>query len=117
MKLPGHGDATEFRVRVAAGSERIAATANPGRMRVAVFWRSGAINYLAGVLGIEGPMPFPVAYVRISRVVVTRDRRRKVVSVNEQSTRGAEDVAPVNGGAAAPCQHNTKSTARRRIHP
>lgn len=80
--------------------------------------RSGAINYLAGVLGIEGPMAFPVAYVRISRVVVTRDRRRKVVvSVNEQSTRGAEEVASVNGGAAAPCQHDTKSTARRRIHP
>ena len=83
--FPDHVDAAAFHRRVGGVFQRIVA-ANPGRVSVAVFCHAGVINsYLAEVLGIDGPMPFPVAYVSISRVVATRDGHRTVVSVNERA--------------------------------
>lgn len=76
-------DMPAFRRRVVAAFADLAA-ANPGRRRVLVTTHAGVINaYLGDVLGIDRPLWFAPDYTSISRVLVSRDGRRGVRSVNE----------------------------------
>jgi broad specificity phosphatase PhoE len=78
----GAVDAPAFRARVVAAFAAIAAE-NPGRRVVAVA-HGGVINtFLCDVLGIAADFFFHPAHTSFSRVAVTRDGRRGVLSVNE----------------------------------
>lgn len=82
-ELPRYVAASSFRERVVVALESMVA-ANAGRRTVVVVCHGGVINaYLAHVLGITRGMPFPLDYVSVSRVVASRDGRRRVTSVNE----------------------------------
>ena len=75
-------DPVAFRTRVVEGVERVAA-AHPGGTAV-LFTHSGAINAYAGhVLGQERSIWFGPAYCSITRLAVSRDGRRGVLSLNE----------------------------------
>ena len=75
-------DPVEFRARVVAGVERIAA-AHPGG-RAVLFTHSGAINAYAGhVLGRSETIWFGPAYCSLTRLAAARGGRRGVVSLNE----------------------------------
>ncbi len=75
-------DPAEFRARVVAAVERIAA-AHPGG-RAVLFTHAGACNaYLGQLLGQERTIWFAPAYCSVSRVGAARDGRRGVVSLNE----------------------------------
>ena len=75
-------DPVEFRARVVAGVERIAA-AHPGG-RAVLFTHSGAINAYAGhVLGRPETIWFGPAYCSLTRIAAARGGRRGVVSLNE----------------------------------
>lgn len=72
----------EFRERVASDLADVAA-ANPSRT-VAVVCHGGTINaYVSHVLGTATPMVFVPDYTGVTRVLVARDGRRTVVSINE----------------------------------
>jgi probable phosphoglycerate mutase len=59
------------------------ATAHPGQ-RVAVVCHGGVINaYTGRVIGTDRPLFFEPGYTSISRVLVSRDRVRSIVSLNE----------------------------------
>jgi probable phosphoglycerate mutase len=82
-QLPAHVDAPAFGARV---SEAFAAIsrAHPGARTVACFAHAGTINvYLAGVLGMDRPLAFPLDYTGITRVSVSRGGRRVARTVNE----------------------------------
>jgi 2,3-bisphosphoglycerate-dependent phosphoglycerate mutase len=81
--LPSGVDVDAFAERVAAAFEGIVAE-HPGRETVAVFAHAGTINvWLARLLGLDRPLTFPLDYTGISRVLASRDGRRRVRSVNE----------------------------------
>lgn len=81
--LPAHVDVPAFTARVDAALERIVA-AHPGRATAVVVAHAGVINvWLAHLLGIDRPLPFPLDYTGITRVVAARDGLRKVRTVNE----------------------------------
>lgn len=81
----------EFRTRVDGVTERIV-RANPGRT-VAVVCHGGVINaVLAAVLGLDAPMPFPVDYASVSRVLVSRAGHAQVASINEHAHVRALDL-------------------------
>lgn len=81
--LPDFVDVSGFRKRVADGLGRVT-DAHPGRSTVVCFCHGGVINaYVSTVLGIERPLPFPIDYVSITRILVSRDGRRVVRSINE----------------------------------
>jgi len=82
-ELPRYVAAARFRDRVVVAIDGVAG-AHPGRRSVVIVCHGGVINaYLAHVLGIPRGMPFPLDYVSVSRVLASRDGRRRVVSVNE----------------------------------
>ena len=81
--LPAHVDAEEFGSRVVRAIEEIVA-AHPGRATAVVFAHAGVINaYLASILSIPWPLPFPLDYAGITRVVCARGGLRKPRTVNE----------------------------------
>ncbi|MFE4500686.1 histidine phosphatase family protein [Rhodococcus sp. NPDC056743] len=81
--LPESVDADAFRVRVlAAIDDIVAATDNDAT--VAVFCHGGVVNIvLQELLGLERPLTFPIEYVSVTRVLVSRNGNRRVASVNE----------------------------------
>ena len=82
-QLPAHVDVPAFRARVAEAFEAIS-LAHPGTRTVACFAHAGTINvYLAGLLGMDRPLAFPLDYTGITRVSVSRGGRRVVRTVNE----------------------------------
>jgi probable phosphoglycerate mutase len=81
--LPEHVDVPAFRARVVGALEEIVA-AHPGRGTAVVFAHAGVINvYLGHLLGIDRPLPFPLDYTGLTRVVARRDGVRKPWTVNE----------------------------------
>jgi probable phosphoglycerate mutase len=81
--LPAHVDVGAFTARVTDALESIVA-AHPGRATAVVVAHAGVINvWLAQLLGIEHPLPFPLDYTGITRVVASRDGLRKIRTVNE----------------------------------
>jgi 2,3-bisphosphoglycerate-dependent phosphoglycerate mutase len=81
--LPEHVDVTGFTARVVEGLEGIVA-AHPGRGTAVVFAHAGVINvYLGHLLGIAKPLPFPLDYAGLTRVVARRDGVRRPRTVNE----------------------------------
>lgn len=78
----GGASPVEFQRTVVPAIDAIAAGA-PGN-RVAVICHGGVINvYLADVLGLTTPLWFHPEYTSTSRVLVSRDGRRSISSVNE----------------------------------
>jgi probable phosphoglycerate mutase len=60
---------------------------------------AGVINtWLAHLLGIARPLPFPLDYAGITRVLAARDGRRSVRTVNEIA-HVADLLPPVAGTA------------------
>ncbi|WP_181781956.1 histidine phosphatase family protein [Pseudonocardia pini] len=81
--LPEHVDVPGFTTRAVAALERIV-EAHPGRGTAVVFAHAGIINvYLGHLLGIARPLPFPLDYTGVTRVVARRDGVRKPRTVNE----------------------------------
>ncbi|MGI5129448.1 histidine phosphatase family protein [Pseudonocardia sp. CA-107938] len=81
--LPAHVDAGAFTEQVAEAMEAVVA-AHPGRVTVVVVAHAGVINvWLARLLGIDHPLPFPLDYTGITRVVAARDGLRRIRTVNE----------------------------------
>lgn len=81
--LPDHVDGEAFAARVRAAVEEIV-DAHPGRSTAVVVAHAGVVNsYLAAILGVDRPLPFPLDYTGVSRVVCARDGLRKARSVNE----------------------------------
>ena len=81
--LPPHVDVASFSARVVAAVEDLVA-AHPGPATAVVVAHAGVINaYLASVLQIPRPLPFPLDYVGVSRVICARGGRRRVRTVNE----------------------------------
>jgi 2,3-bisphosphoglycerate-dependent phosphoglycerate mutase len=81
--MPRTVDIAAFASRVAGAMESII-DAHPGRATVVVVAHAGVINvWLAGLLGIAQPLPFPLDYTGITRVVASRDGLRKIRTVNE----------------------------------
>lgn len=82
-ELPAHVAAEAFRTRVVDGLESLV-TRHPGRRSVVVVCHGGVVNaYLSHVLGLSAGMVFPLDYVGVTRVVASRDGRRRVRTVNE----------------------------------
>ena len=81
--LPAHVDAEAFRARAVAAVDGVVAD-HPGRATVVVVAHAGVLNaYLAAVLGIAVPLPFPLDYAGLTRVLCARSGRRRVRAVNE----------------------------------
>lgn len=81
--LPTHVDVEAFSSRVVRAVEDVVA-AHPGKATAVVVAHAGVINaYLASVLEIPRPLPFPLDYVGVSRVICARGGRRRVRTVNE----------------------------------
>jgi 2,3-bisphosphoglycerate-dependent phosphoglycerate mutase len=81
--LPGGVDVEAFDERVGAAVEQIIA-AHPGRETVVLVAHAGTINiWLRRVLELAKPLTFPLDYTGITRVLASRDGRRRVRSVNE----------------------------------
>jgi probable phosphoglycerate mutase len=81
--LPAHVDADGFTSRAVAAVEHVVG-AHPGRATAVVVAHAGVVNaYLAAVLGIPVPLPFPLDYVGVTRVLCSRSGRRRVRTVNE----------------------------------
>lgn len=83
--LPDFVDAEAFAARVLGAFERIVERhREAGRESVLVVCHAGVINqYLAVHLGLARPLTFPLDYVGLSRVLVSRSGRVRVRSVNE----------------------------------
>lgn len=78
----GGEEPSAFRARIVPRIDAIAA-AHPGE-RVAIVCHGGVINvYLAAVLGIDRLLWFDPAYTSVSRVMVSRDGIRSLVTLNE----------------------------------
>jgi 2,3-bisphosphoglycerate-dependent phosphoglycerate mutase len=95
--LPEHVDLPAFVDRVDAALMRIVA-AHPGRSTAVVVAHAGVINvWLARLLGISRPLAFPLDYAGITRVIVGRDGRRVVRTVNE--TAHVADLIGITAGS------------------
>ncbi len=82
-QLPAGVDADGFSARAVAAVESVVA-AHPGHATAVVVAHAGVVNaYLASVLGIAVPLPFPLDYVGLTRVLCARSGRRRVRTVNE----------------------------------
>jgi len=89
-RFPSFVDADAFAGRVRAAVDGIV-DRHRRRASVLVVCHAGVINtYLAGLLGLELPLYFPLEHVSLSRVLVSGDGRRRVRSVNE--TQHVEDL-------------------------
>jgi len=94
--MPATVDVDAFSGRVAHALESIIA-AHPGRATVVVVAHAGVINvWLARLLGVEQPLPFPLDYTGITRVVASRDGLRRIRTVNEIG-HVADLLDPVSG--------------------
>lgn len=81
--LPGWVDAAAFTARVGAAVDRIVAR-HEGRSSVLVVCHAGVVNtVLAAELGTDRALPFPLQHAGLTRLLVSRDGRRRVLSVNE----------------------------------
>jgi 2,3-bisphosphoglycerate-dependent phosphoglycerate mutase len=81
--LPEHVDVPGFTARVLAALDEIV-EAHPGRGTAVVFAHAGVVNvYLGHLLGITRPLPFPLDYAGVTRVIARRDGVRKPRTVNE----------------------------------
>lgn len=81
--FPTFVDAGAFTARVRRGIDAVVAR-HRGRASALVVCHAGVINtYLAGVLGLERPLTFPLDHVSLTRVLVSRDGAARVRSVNE----------------------------------
>ncbi|OLT22237.1 phosphoglycerate mutase [Pseudonocardia sp. CNS-139] len=81
--LPEHVDVAAFTARVGAAFDGVAA-AHGGRETAVVVAHAGVVNtWLAHLLGLPRPLTFPLDYAGITRVIVARDGRRVVRTVNE----------------------------------
>lgn len=76
-------DGDAFRARVlGAIDEIVAATDNDAT--VAIFCHGGVVNIvLQELLGLERPLTFPIEYVSVTRILVSRNGSRRVGSINE----------------------------------
>jgi probable phosphoglycerate mutase len=82
-QLPAGVDAGAFTARAVAAVENVVA-AHPGRATAVVVAHAGVVNaYLAAALDIPVPLPFPLDYVGVTRVLCARSGRRRVRTVNE----------------------------------
>lgn len=110
--LPEHVDVEAFTGQVVDAVEAVVA-AHPGHATAVVVAHAGVINtYLASILGIPRPLPFPLDYVGITRVICARGGRRRARTVNEiahvadllvpAAPEGAAPEGAAPGGAAAP---------------
>jgi 2,3-bisphosphoglycerate-dependent phosphoglycerate mutase len=94
--LPAYVDVPAFTARVANALDGVAA-AHEGRATAVVVAHAGVINtWLAHLLGVARPLPFPLDYAGITRVLAARDGRRSVRTVNEIA-HVADLLAPVAG--------------------
>ncbi len=82
-QLPAHVDVPAFRARVTAAVDGLVDALEP-RDTAVCFAHAGVINvYLAALLGIDRPLPFPLDYTGITRVSVSRSGGARVRTINE----------------------------------
>ncbi|MHA4852971.1 MULTISPECIES: histidine phosphatase family protein [unclassified Rhodococcus (in: high G+C Gram-positive bacteria)] len=82
-QFPPGIDADAFRTRVFDALGRVVQESDH-RDTVAIFAHGGVINvYLQELLGLDRPLVFPIEYVSVTRVLVSRSGERRVASVNE----------------------------------
>ncbi|KAF0966056.1 histidine phosphatase family protein [Rhodococcus sp. T7] len=82
-QLPKSVDPAAFRTRVFDSLGRIVEESGH-EDTVAVFAHGGVINvFLQELLGLDRPLVFPIEYVSVTRVLVSRSGERRVASVNE----------------------------------
>ncbi|MFF2111925.1 histidine phosphatase family protein [Rhodococcus koreensis] len=82
-EFPKSVDADAFRTRVFESLGRIVEESGH-EDTVAVFAHGGVINvFLQELLGLDRPLVFPIEYVSVTRVLVSRSGERRVASVNE----------------------------------
>ncbi|QYB01022.1 histidine phosphatase family protein [Rhodococcus sp. USK10] len=82
-EFPKSVDADAFRTRVFDSLGRIVDESGH-EDTVAVFAHGGVINvFLQELLGLDRPLVFPIEYVSVTRVLVSRSGERRVASVNE----------------------------------
>ncbi len=95
--LPASVDVGAFAARVGVALDVVTA-AHPGRATAVVVAHAGVINvWLAHLLGIARPLAFPLDYAGVTRVLVGRDGRRSVRTVNE-TAHVADLLDPPPGG-------------------
>ncbi|AOW93866.1 phosphoglycerate kinase [Rhodococcus sp. WMMA185] len=81
--FPDFVDPEAFRNRVFEAIEKIVDDSDH-EDTVAVFAHGGVINvYLQELLGLDRPLVFPIEYVSLTRILVSRTGARRVASVNE----------------------------------
>ncbi|NMM91083.1 histidine phosphatase family protein [Rhodococcus sp. SRB_17] len=81
--LPEFVDADAFRTRVLGAIDNIVASTD-NDATVAVFCHGGVVNIvLQELLGLERPLTFPIEYVSVTRILVSRNGNRRVASINE----------------------------------
>lgn len=82
-EFPDGIDAGAFRTRVFESLGRVVEQSDH-RDTVAILAHGGVINvYLQELLGLDRPLAFPIEYVSVTRVLVSRSGERRVASVNE----------------------------------
>lgn len=82
-RLPEFVDEAAFSARVQAGMQRVI-DKHEHHQTVAVFCHGGVVNvWLQHLLGLDRPLVFPIDYVSMTRVLISRDGRTRVASVNE----------------------------------
>ena len=92
--LPSAVDEDAFRARVQAAVDHVFATADH-EDTVAVFSHGGVINVvLHEILGTRRVLSFPIDYVSVTRLLVSRSGRASVVAVN--GTEHVWDLLPRN---------------------
>lgn len=80
--LPESVDGDAFRARVLGAIDDVVA-ATDNNATVAIFCHRGINIVLQELLGLERPLTFPIEYVSVTRILVSRDGSRRVGSINE----------------------------------
>ncbi|MDG3010594.1 histidine phosphatase family protein [Rhodococcus sp. D2-41] len=81
--IPDFADPVAFTARVTAAMQRLVDD-HAHDQTIAVVSHGGVINvYLQQLLDLARPLTFPLEYVSLSRVLISRNGTRKVASVNE----------------------------------
>ncbi|QNG20840.1 histidine phosphatase family protein [Rhodococcus triatomae] len=82
-EFPKSVDGEAFRARVLDALGQVV-DESEHQDTVAVFAHGGVVNvYLQELLGLDRPLVFPLDYVSVTRVLVSRTGQRRVASVNE----------------------------------
>ncbi|MEV0947038.1 histidine phosphatase family protein [Rhodococcus sp. NPDC049939] len=82
-QFPEFVDSESFRTRVFDAIGKVIDEADH-EDTVAVIAHGGVINvYLQELLGLDRPLVFPIEYVSVTRVLISRTGERRVASVNE----------------------------------